>query len=386
MITPQHPFSIMFGITAKTTTLAATSAAAAFCAQSAFAGFWADAVNTLPGGLSQGSEGFFSAQADGFREIFNNGRDGVAFGIWTEHPAFDYDNRTEENGFPFGGGLVRTVIDEKGNERMLFGLVFSDSHYYPEPTFGYSWVARWPVSEKYHVGAGYLLGVTFREDYNWLPIPMPLPVVKAGTDNVGLYMTYIPFTNVFFFYGTVATDSMENRLLPTLEGSPFANRLELYGAWMREKTDSATEAGYSVTSDPGYLLGLRYFIATNWAVDFNYTSSEHDTKDLGVKDKTFDHTTYSAALQYHINLNKALRMYAGMGIGYGQWEQQDGPISEDSVFPVVQFGGTWAVTDHTRILAGINLSFPRYHNVAPAGDVMFRPSPAHMYIGAGVAF
>lgn len=376
----------MFGITAKTTTLAATSAAAAFCAQSAFAGFWADAVNTLPGGLSQGSEGFFSAQADGFREIFNNGRDGVAFGIWTEHPAFDYDNRTEENGFPFGGGLVRTVIDEKGNERMLFGLVFSDSHYYPEPTFGYSWVARWPVSEKYHVGAGYLLGVTFREDYNWLPIPMPLPVVKAGTDNVGLYMTYIPFTNVFFFYGTVATDSMENRLLPTLEGSPFANRLELYGAWMREKTDSATEAGYSVTSDPGYLLGLRYFIATNWAVDFNYTSSEHDTKDLGVKDKTFDHTTYSAALQYNINLNKALRMHAGMGIGYGQWEQQDGPISEDSVFPVVQFGGTWAVTDHTRILAGINLSFPRYHNVAPAGDVMFRPSPAHMYIGAGVAF
>ena len=376
----------MFGITAKTTTLAATSAAAAFCAQSAFAGFWADAVNTLPGGLSQGSEGFFSAQADGFREIFNNGRDGVAFGIWTEHPAFDYDNRTEENGFPFGGGLVRTVIDEKGNERMLFGLVFSDSHYYPEPTFGYSWVARWPVSEKYHVGAGYLLGVTFREDYNWLPIPMPLPVVKAGTDNVGLYMTYIPFTNVFFFYGTVATDSMENRLLPTLEGSPFANRLELYGAWMREKTDSATEAGYSVTSDPGYLLGLRYFIATNWAVDFDYTSSEHDTKDLGVKDKTFDHTTYSAALQYHINLNKALRMHAGMGIGYGQWEQQDGPISEDSVFPVVQFGGTWAVTDHTRILAGINLSFPRYHNVAPAGDVMFRPSPAHMYIGAGVAF
>lgn len=121
-------------------------------------------------------------------------------------------------------------------------------------------------------------------------------------------------------------------------------------------------------------------------MDFNYTSSEHDTKDLGVKDKTFDHTTYSAALQYHINLNKALRMHAGVGIGYGQWEQQDGPISEDSVFPVVQFGGTWAVTDHTRILAGINLSFPRYHNVAPAGDVMFRPSPAHMYIGAGVAF
>ena len=47
-------------------------------------------------------------------------------------------------------------------------------------------------------GCGYMLGVTFREDYHWLPIPMPLPVVKAGTDDVGLYMTYIPFTNVIF--------------------------------------------------------------------------------------------------------------------------------------------------------------------------------------------
>lgn len=366
-------------------------ALACACACSLFAsgtqaGFLEDVASTLPGGLSSNANGFFSAQAEGFREIMDKGRDAIAFGIWTEHPAFDYDNRSEENALPFGGGVVRTMIDERGNERMLFGLIFSDSHYYPEPTFGYSWVARWPVSQKYHVGAGYLLGVTFREDYHWLPIPLPLPVVKAGTDDVGIYMTYIPFTNVFFFYGTVATDSLENRLLPTFEGSPFANRFELYGAWMREKTDSATEQGYSVTSDPGYMLGLRYFVATNWALDFNYTDSEHDTKNRGVKDKTFEHSTYSAALQYHINLNESLRMHAGLGVGYGKWEQKGGGISEDSVFPVVQLGGTWAVTEHTRILAGINLSYPRYHNVAPDGDVMFRPSPAHMYIGAGLAF
>ena len=70
----------------------------------------------------------------------------------------------------------------------------------------------------------------------------------------------------------------------------------------------------------------------------------------------------------------------------GSMAQIYGDIDEDSVFPVVQMGGTWAVTDHTRLLAGINLSFPRYHNVAPAGDVMFRPSPLHMSVGAGLAF
>lgn len=368
-----------------------TTAIAAVCALTlwtgcANAGFIQEAASTLPGGLSTGTGGFLSSQVDGFREIFNKGRDAIAFGIWTEHPAFDYDNRSEENALPFGAGLVRTVIDERGNERMLFGMVFSDSHYYPEPTFGYSWVARWPIGENFHVGAGYLLGFTFREDYNWLPIPMPLPVVKAGTDDVGVYMTFIPFSNVFFFYGTVATDGLENRLLPTLEGSAFARRVELYGAWMREKTDSATEQGYMVTSDPGYLLGLRWFVGTNWAIDFGYTDSEHDTKYHGRKDKTFEHTTYSVALQYHINLNERLRMHAGLGAGYGKWEEKGGEISEDSVFPVVQMGGTWAVNEYARLVAGINLSFPRYHHVAPAGDVMFRPSPVHMYVGAGLAF
>lgn len=141
-----------------------------------------------------------------------------------------------------------------------------------------------------------------------------------------------------------------------------------------------------VSSDAGYMLGARYFVADNWAVDFNYTDSEHDTNYRGAKDRTFDHAAYSVALQYHVNFNEALRMHAGVGVGYGKWEQQGGDLSEDSVFLVVQLGGTWAPTDHTRLLAGINLSFPRYHNVAPEGDVMFRPSPVHMYVGAGIAF
>ena len=366
------------------------SAVASACCLSLFsvgasAGFWDEVAQTLPGGIATSSDGFFSAQLSGAREIMDNGRDGIAFGIYTEHPRFDYDNRDEENMWPFGGGVLRTVIDDRGNERSLFALVFSDSHYYPEPTFGYSWVARYPVSEKFHVGAGYLLGFTFREDFNWLPCPMPLPVIKAGTDDVGVYMTYIPITNVFFFYGTVTTDSKENRLFPTLAGSAFANKTEIYGAWMREKTDSATEQGFMVTSDTGVMMGIRHFVANNWAIDVNYTESEHDTKYQGQR-TAYDHKVYSAALQYHVNLSRSLRAHAGLGIGYGKWEAKQGSQSEDSVFPVVQLGGTWAVTEHTRLLGGINLSFPRYHNLAPEGDVMFRPSPAHMYIGAGIAF
>lgn len=367
-------------------TAAASAAALCVFASTAQAGFLEAVGDTLPGGIAPQYDGFFSAQLSGMREIVDNGRDGVAFGIYTEHPVWEYDNRTEENGLPFGGGILRTVIDEKGNERSLFFLTFSDSHYYPEPTFGYSWVARWPVSGGFHVGAGYLAGFTIREDFNWLPCPMPLPVVKAGTDTVGAYMTFIPFSNVFFFYGTITTDNKESRLYPLASDSPFQNRTELYGAWMHEKTDSATERGATVSSDPGALVGIRHFFATNWAVDFNYTRSKHDVAYYARHNGRYKHETYSAALQYHVNMSRTTRLHAGAGIGYGRWDEEEGSRSDTSIFPVVQLGGTWAVTEHTRILGGINLSFPRYEDVAPAGDVMFRPGPVHMYLGAGIAF
>ena len=70
----------------------------------ASASFLDDAAATLPGGLAASSEGFAAAQISGFREIVDKGRDGVAFGIWTEHPAFDYDNRSEENALPRSRG------------------------------------------------------------------------------------------------------------------------------------------------------------------------------------------------------------------------------------------------------------------------------------------
>lgn len=320
------------------------------------------------------------------REIVDRGRDGVAFGLYTIHPPYEYDNYKEENALPFGGGILRTVIDERGNERTLFLLTFADSHYYPEPTFGYSWLARWPVGQGLHMGAGYLLGMTVREDFNWLPCPMPLPVINVGTQTVGVYMTYIPLSEVFFFYGTITTDGKQNRKWPLQSDSPFAHRTELYGAWMHEKTDSATERGYTVSSDAGVLAGARHFFVPNWALDITYTRSKHDTAHLGVHQARFTHQSYSAALQYHINMSRSWRLHAGAGVGYGQWKQKDGPRKDTSVFPVVQLGTTWAASEHLRLLGGINLSFPRYEDMAPAGDVMFRPSPVHMYLGAGFAF
>ena len=100
---------------------------------------------------------------------------------------------------PGDWGYARQVIDNRGNERLLFAVNFVDSNYRIEPMVGYSWLARWPIgSTGLHVGAGYLAGITMRGDYMWAPLPLPLPVAKIGTDTVSFYGTFLSPTSSSF--------------------------------------------------------------------------------------------------------------------------------------------------------------------------------------------
>ena len=90
--------------------------------------------------------------------------------------------------------------------------------------------------------------------------------------------------------------------------------------------------------------------------------------------------------QYHFRMAESIRLHAGLGIGYSELENKDTDQSSDSVYPTIQSGITWAPTQNTRILGGINVHFPRFHDVAPANDNTFRPSPVQFYLGAGFAF
>lgn len=156
------------------------------------------------------------------------------------------------------------------------------------------------------------------------------------------------------------------------------------GLW--EKTDSASEKGFTVTSDAGGLVGIRHFVSERWAVDFEASRADHDTKQSGVKTGSWKQTNYTASLQYHFRMAESIRLHAGLGIGYSELENKDTDQSSDSVYPTIQSGITWAPTQNTRILGGINVHFPRFHDVAPANDNTFRPSPVQFYLGAGFAF
>ena len=181
-----------------------------------------------------------------------------------DSPTWDWDKRHEENGYPFGMGLGRQVIDNRGNERSFFLVTFVDSNYRPEPVAGYQWVARWPVAGTgLHVGAGYLAAVSARGDYMWVPFPMPLPVAKIGTDDISFYGTYIPVTNVFFFYSTITIDDAKRRDLPLPATSAWsADRNYLYGGWGWEYMDNGEEFSPSnVKNDSSWHVGMRHYLS-----------------------------------------------------------------------------------------------------------------------------
>ena len=94
-------------------------------AVAAHAGFIDSFVETLPGAVSPYPDaGFVGNQLNGMHDIIEHGRTGLLVPAYTNHPRWDYDNRDEENAYPFGAGISRGIIDEHGNERLMYMMLF----------------------------------------------------------------------------------------------------------------------------------------------------------------------------------------------------------------------------------------------------------------------
>ncbi len=361
------------------------------------AGFVDSFVETLPGGWSPYPDaGFIGNQLNGMHDIIENGRTGIFLPFYTNHPSWDYDNRYEQNAFPGGAGLVRTIIDERGNERMVYAMLFRDSNYEPEPIFGYAWVARFPIAQTgLHVGAGYTAAITFRNDMMWLPIPVPLPLVSAGTDKFNVYMTYIPVSNVFFFFSKFEFDDKARRMAPLPEGTPWRNNTEIYaqGSWV--KTDLSDGDGdyrqdYTFRSAEGFKIGLRHFFYRHWALDLSYQESDHDLRLSGHRKGSFELSNVNLMLQYHFEVLDNTRLHVGAGAAYSVLNSEEYDYRDSTVNVVLQTGFTWAVTDHLRVMGDVTVNFPHFHDVPLDADTRigdrFTPANTSFNLGLGYAF
>lgn len=147
-----------------------------------------------------------SAQASSFYEFVNDlssdvktiWNDGdydiyIPFRSWHNRFAYDDEHIHKYNEKAFGLGLGKSHYDEKGNWSGLYAFGFKDSNYKFESVFGYGYLYNWDMSENWHVGLGYTLGLTQRHEYAYIPVPMPLPLAEVNYKRMmSLQMAYVP--------------------------------------------------------------------------------------------------------------------------------------------------------------------------------------------------
>ena len=123
---------------------------------------------------------------------------------WHARFAYDKEKTDRYNERPWGAGFGVSRWDEKGNWHGIYLMAFKDSWNKWEPIGGYGWEKTWrPLSDdNFRLGLGYTVGITARDNYNYVPIPVLLPMASIGYGPATFQMTYIPGTynngNVYF--------------------------------------------------------------------------------------------------------------------------------------------------------------------------------------------
>lgn len=126
----------------------------------------------------------------------------IPVNTWHNRSHYTHEQIEEYNERPWGGGLAKTYVDERGNRHRILALVFQDSFNSAEPTFGYSWQAVWLAQDTIRPTLGVVAGITFRSSYDWIPIPAAIPVAGLDIGHFSLETTYLPGFDVLFTWVT----------------------------------------------------------------------------------------------------------------------------------------------------------------------------------------
>jgi outer membrane protein W len=356
-------------------------------------------VGMVPAGTRHpGWTGWFQDAWDGSMRILKDGDPGLLLPLVTYHAPYAYPNRHQENEYPWGAGFVSSIVDEKDNERFVYAMAISDSHYDLQPTVGYGWIARWPLAAGLKWGIGYTAFLTARADAKYIPFPAVLPLGSIGNDAFTLYGSWVPTQDVFFLFARFT-------LRETRGGAPLAgaeaglplgtgdarfrpNLLYATGAWV--KVDASGIDTVASESSWAPLIGYRHFISPALAFDVSAARSHHTLDLNGARLGSFDFIPVTFTAQYHFPSFHGLRMYVGAGVAYNQITRQDMPgysLSTASLSPVVQAGASVPITDALMLTAGLSSNFPR-NQLAQGGTNLgtVKLAPATFSLGLGYAF
>lgn len=119
----------------------------------------------------------------------------IPLNTWHNRSFYSAEKIDSYNEQPWGLGLGKYRFDDDGDWNALYAMAFADSHNKIEPIVGYGFQKMWRPTDNFRLGAGYTIGVTIRDEMNYVPIPVVAPLVSVEYKRLSLQSTYIPGGN-----------------------------------------------------------------------------------------------------------------------------------------------------------------------------------------------
>ncbi|MCS0630978.1 hypothetical protein NX786_16725 [Telluria mixta] len=110
------------------------------------------------------------------------------------------------NEMTLGGGLGRSLRDERGNESAIFVLGIRDSNERPQWMAGYAYQWMFPLKSQGGLEYGIGLSALVIRRHDWhdgRPFPAVLPIASIGGRSAQLLATYVPRLAMFKKKGNV---------------------------------------------------------------------------------------------------------------------------------------------------------------------------------------
>ncbi|GAB3626516.1 phospholipid:lipid A palmitoyltransferase [Pandoraea terrae] len=141
-------------------------------------------------------------------DIWTHGAADLYVPLHTHHLRFAYSREKVDqyNEHPWGIGFGRALPDGNGGTRVLYAMVFRDSHSHWSPMAGYGRIWRLASVGPVDLGLGYSVFLMSRSDtMSGVPFPGALPLAAATVGRFSLTTTYVPggkgYGNILFLFG-----------------------------------------------------------------------------------------------------------------------------------------------------------------------------------------
>lgn len=116
----------------------------------------------------------------------------IPINTWHNRSNYTDEQISKYNEQPWGIGIGKYRYDQDGDWHGLYAMVFLDSKSKWEPIVGYGFQKVWQPSEAVKLGLGYTVGMTLRNDLNYVPLPVIVPLVSIKYQAIAIQSTYVP--------------------------------------------------------------------------------------------------------------------------------------------------------------------------------------------------